>query len=103
MDTERIENKRPETEGPNLGKVDNNTTSAEEPKKEDRHLNGLVANCQKLYVRKRPEPTAVPVGVIDEGTKVTIDSRRSTEDFYRVTVENGVYGYCMKQFIEVEE
>lgn len=89
MDTERDENLIPGTE---------------EPKQEEpRYIMGFVTNCKKLYVRKRPEPTAKPVGVIDADTTVEIDCNRSTDDFYRVTTENGLYGYCVRQYIETLE
>ena len=84
MDTERIENTIPKTE-------------------ESRYIMGFVAYCNKLNVRKRPEPTADVVGIIDADTTVEIDNNRSTDDFYRVTTESGLYGYCMKQYIETLE
>ena len=89
MDTERNENV---------------TSVTDEPKQDERrYIKGFVTNCKKLYVRKRPTPTADPVSVIDVDTIVDIDSKRSTDEFYRVTTENGVYGYCMKQYIETLE
>ena len=64
---------------------------------------GTVVNCARLNVRKRPNRAAQVVTVINAGTVVKINDRRSTEDFYNVTTENGKFGYCMKQYIEVEE
>lgn len=86
------------------GKLENTNPNTVEPKQEpSRHITGLVAYCKKLNVRKRPEPTASVVGIIDADTVVEIDTNRSTDDFYRVTTESGLYGYCMKQYIETLE
>ena len=74
----------------------------EEPKKEVATMTGYVANCAKLNVRRKPNTQSEPACVIPEGSEVTIFKRESTKEFYKVRTENGVEGYCMKQFISVE-
>ena len=34
---------------------------------------------------------------------VVVDLDESTEDFYKVICEDGVEGYCMKDYIEIAE
>lgn len=62
---------------------------------------GKVVDCPKLNVRKAPDAKAPVVCVIDRGAAVEIDMSESTEYFYKVYLENGAEGYCMKQFIEL--
>ena len=64
-------------------------------------VTGIVANCARLNVRKKPNADAEVVCVIDRSTKVLIDETKSTKNFYKVCAEIGAEGYCMKQFIEI--
>ena len=63
---------------------------------------GVVSGCKKLNVRNRPNITAGIVTTIDEGTEVEIAQPIVNGDFYKVTLANGVVGYCMKKFIVLE-
>lgn len=62
---------------------------------------GKVANCSKLNVRKRPVANAEIICIIDKGTDMVVDENKSTEEFYKVILNSGVEGYCMKKFIAV--
>lgn len=64
---------------------------------------GIVANCERLNVRKSPSPTAEIICVIECGAKLSIDEAESTETFYKICAEIGAEGYCMKRFIQIEE
>lgn len=69
-------------------------------------LIGMVTNCSKLNVRKGPSKKTDSIKVLEEGTLVFIDERKSSSEFYRVSIENGnnsINGYCMKKFIEIQE
>ena len=58
--------------------------------------------CEFLNVRKEPvKDTKPPVAVIVAGTKVKINEAYSTDEWYKVELENGYEGFCMKQFIKV--
>ena len=70
---------------------------------QSRFVKGVVVNCVKLNVRKRPEAGATIITTLNALTEVKIDNRRSTDDFYKIDTEDGIYGYCMKRFIEVAE
>lgn len=74
----------------------------EAPKKETKV--GIVANCEKLNLRRSPLKDSDGANVITEllpGVAVVIDEDESTPNFYKVTTETGLDGYCMKQFIEL--
>ena len=64
-------------------------------------LKGVVT-AKKLNVRKTPNANVQNIAAtIPAGTVVTIEAG-STNDFYEITTEAGVKGYCMKQYIEVK-
>lgn len=64
---------------------------------------GHVVRCTKLNVRKDPNADAEVLGTISAGAEVMIDENESTDDFYNVCAASGFEGFCMKQFVEVEE
>lgn len=65
---------------------------------------GTVSNCEKLNMRKEPVVNIENIiRTIDAETQVVIDLDCSTEDFYKVICEDGVEGYCMKDYIEIAE
>ena len=74
----------------------------EAPKKETKV--GIVANCEKLNLRRSPLKDSDGANIITEllsGVAVVIDEDESTPNFYKVITETGLEGYCMKQFIEL--
>ena len=74
----------------------------EAPKKESKV--GIVANCEKLNLRRSPLKDSDGANIITEllpGVAVVIDEDESTPNFYKVITEDGLEGYCMRQFIEV--
>lgn len=67
---------------------------------------GIVASCARLNVRKEPDVNSKVIAVIPNGTKVLIYPDKSTKDFYEVSNDAGdvtFHGYCMKQFITVNQ
>ena len=77
-------------------------TIEEAPKKESKV--GTVVNCEKLNLRRSPLKDSDGANIIAEllsGVAVIIDEDESTPDFYKVTTETGLEGYCMKQFIRL--
>ena len=74
----------------------------EDPKKETKV--GIVVNCEKLNLRRSPLKDSDGANIITEllsGVAVVIDEDESTPNFYKVTTETGLEGYCMRQFIEL--
>ena len=64
---------------------------------------GIVVNCKKLNLRKSPLKDSDGANVITTllaGAAVVINESDSTPNFYKVTTETGLEGYCMKPFIK---
>lgn len=61
---------------------------------------GVVCNCQKLNVRKKPDTDAKVACIInaDEEVEIIDDSNK---DFYEVKA-NKVKGFCMKKYIKIK-
>lgn len=62
---------------------------------------GLVSNCANLRVRKEPDDKAEVLGTIPVDTEVMINEDESIGEFYKVYIDSGLEGFCMKQFITV--
>lgn len=85
------------TEGQN-NPVKEPETTPEEPEL----LEGTVADCVRLNVRKEPAANAPVVCTIPRNTKVVVVEEESTDEFYKVYTESGIEGFCMKQYISIE-
>lgn len=70
--------------------------------KAPRFKNGFVTNCAKLNLRSAPKRDAAVVQVLENGAKVRVEEAESTETFYKVRFA-GVEGFCMKQYIAIEQ
>ena len=68
---------------------------------ETSELIGYVTDCVKLNVREAASKDSNVLCEIILNSKVIVDEENSTDDFYKVTTETGVEGYCMKQYINV--
>lgn len=64
---------------------------------------GFVSDCNKLRVRKEPTFVGESLMVLDKGTEVRVDDEASTDRFYKIYTSSGFSGYCMKDFIRIEE
>ena len=62
---------------------------------------GKVVNCQLLNVRKRPKRDAEILRVIAKDDEVEILSEilTNTEEYLRVKLSDGTYGFCMAKYI----
>lgn len=65
-------------------------------------ITGVVANCVKLNVRVIPEQYGKIRCVLNESSKVQIDEKESTDEYYKVYTESGIEGYCKKEFITIK-
>lgn len=63
---------------------------------------GVVTDCLKLNVRKKPSADAEILVIIDALSEVMVDVDASTNDFYKVAVD-GVEGFCMKKYIALRK
>ena len=66
-----------------------------------RTVKGKVIDCTRLNVRRKPNKDSEVNCVIDVDSIVEINENKSNDEWYRVTTDNGVYGYCMKQYISL--
>ena len=66
-----------------------------------RTIKGKVIDCTRLNVRRRPNKDSEVNCIIDVDSIVEINENKSNDEWYRVTTDNGVYGYCMKQYISL--
>lgn len=67
---------------------------------------GVVVNCVKLNVRKKPAIESDVVCVLDKSSEVIVNKHSSTDNFYKVSVNvhnKNLEGFCAKEFIEVTE
>lgn len=64
---------------------------------------GTVFKCSMVNIRKAPEKNAPVVATIRRNNTVTIDMEESTAEFYKVRTLTGVEGFCMREFIQVQE
>ena len=74
-----------------------NTTESVEPST----VLGVVTECVKLRVRSTPEIADNVLAEIILASEVLVDLKESTDEFYKITTEAGVEGYCMKQYINI--
>jgi uncharacterized protein YgiM (DUF1202 family) len=65
---------------------------------------GFVVDCKKLNVRKKPVVNDRNIiKTIDVDTEVTvIEPEKAKGEWYKVQLEDGVFGFCMKQFIAID-
>ena len=62
---------------------------------------GVVPAGVRLNVRSKPSSSAGILHVLEPGTKVNIDSSKSTADWYYIYTDKGLWGYCLKELITV--
>lgn len=65
-------------------------------------VTGIVSGCKKLNVRNKPSTSAAILTTINEGVEVEVGQPVAMGEFYKVTLANGIVGYCMKKFITVK-
>ena len=65
-------------------------------------INGTVANCVKLNVRKAPSTHAEILGVVDVDSEMKIDMDKSNDEWFYVSTAVGIDGYCMRNFVNAK-
>lgn len=66
---------------------------------------GVVTNCTRLYIRKKPAKTddsADVVCIVNAGTKLDIDETYKNKSWCKVMTPDGKEGFCMKEFITIK-
>ena len=57
-------------------------------------------NCSKLNVRKEPSINSVPLCIIEHGTRMEISEFNG--EWVKILTSDGVSGYCMREFIDLD-
>ena len=65
-------------------------------------INGVVANCTKLNIRKEPSVHAEILGVIDVDSEMKIDMDKSNDKWFYASTAVGIDGYCMRDFVNAK-
>lgn len=69
---------------------------------EDTTAVGTVT-AKLLNVRADADSNSEVLGIIKKDAEVMIDLEESTDEFYSVCTESGLYGFCMKEFIDLKD
>lgn len=59
-----------------------------------------IVNCSKLNVRKGPSKNTDSLCIVESGSKLEVES--FNEEWIKATTAEGVSGYCMLEFVDVE-
>lgn len=90
------------------GVVMETTVVVEEPEpKVDTQFTGVLINTKKLNIRKSPSipkknPSSNVIATIDDKATIVVDTDKSNDNWYKVTVNGDISGYCMKDYITVK-
>lgn len=61
-----------------------------------------VVIAELLNVRENPSRDAVALEVIKKGDKIGVNVNESTDEWYKVSTDRTIVGYCMKKFIAID-
>lgn len=64
-------------------------------------VTGVVANCSKLNVRRKPTKDSEPVVVIEADDEVQIVNSGDNSNWYKIRTKDNRVGYCMKDYIQI--
>lgn len=64
---------------------------------------GIVVDCNKLNVRRRPDCDSDVIFTVSALTEVLIEWADTTEGFFKIVTGMGAEGYCLKKFVVVKE
>lgn len=72
---------------------------------DDAPIRGIVTDCLRLSIRKRPESFSRPwnqvLAIIPALTWVTVDLDKSTDEFYKIQTDDGFEGFCRRRNIAI--
>ena len=57
-----------------------------------------VVNCSKLNIRRGPSIDTASLCIVEGGSKLDIE--QFNEEWFKVLTEDGISGYCMREFID---
>lgn len=62
---------------------------------------GVVVGYKRLNIREEPSKESEVVDIVPVETELLIDSDFEHELFYSVLTPDGIDGYCMKEFVDI--
>ena len=62
-----------------------------------------VVNATRLNIRESPSMNAKIVAVVPVFTELLIDSDQSDDEWYSVCTASGIEGFCMKEFVVIQQ
>lgn len=71
--------------------------------KDDGSTRVAVVLPRRLNLRAEPNKASKVLSVLEQDTKVYIGLDQSTEDFYSVSAPGPYDGFCVKEFLDVQE
>lgn len=75
--------------------------AVKEAVKSTKPVYGTVTNCTLLNIREKPNTNSTVLCRVRPNSKLIIDLSNSTVDWYSVTTKDGIKGYCMKDYVVV--
>lgn len=109
---EDIKMSKKENKNPNVGNEemenvnvvpDENTAPNAEENTETMPIIGVVTDCLRLNIRKKPDAGAKILGEVEALSEVTVDPDKSTDEWFSVCTEAGIEGFCVKKFIVIRQ
>lgn len=79
------------------------TETGKKKSKPAKSATGIVSGCTKLNIRVKPNATADVLCTVDAKSELKIDESKTNKDWYSVCTSDGVEGYCMRKFVEVNQ
>lgn len=61
----------------------------------------MVTVNARTFIRVEPNEKALPLCVVNAGSRLTVDPMMSTDTHYRVSTETGLGGFCEKKYVRV--
>ena len=65
----------------------------------DDKVYGKVVGCEKLNVRSKANISGEVRCVVAKGDTIDINEKKSTDEWYFVTTETGIKGFCMRKYV----
>lgn len=78
--------------------IDEKKVEVEKPKKENKQK-AVVTDCLLLCLREKPTTNSLVLKELVALSEVEVDLKNSTDSFYKVKTEEGLEGYCMKNYL----
>lgn len=85
--------------------IENEISEIIEVEEVEEHITilGTVSNCKRLNIRKAPSKDYYVVTEVSEDTQLMIDTEKSTNEWYSICTASGIEGFCMKDFVTVNQ